>query len=89
MVRASRAGDHLGWAAGDHDVLGAVDGLFLNRSGGDGSHWSRSSAGCGLDLAIDDLANGLHSTHNGTGAKGSKSKRVLHFEGFEVSDVDF
>ena len=79
MVRASRAGNNLRTAAGDHNVLGAVDGLLLDGGRGDGGCW-RSSAGRGLNLTVDNLADSLLRSHDGASAEGSEDERVLHFD---------
>ncbi len=75
MVRASWAGDNLRTAAGDHDVLGAVDGLLLDWGRSDGRwRWGDSSSGS-LELAIGDLGSWLFDTgHDGAGAKGSEDE---------------
>ena len=73
MLRASRAGNNLRTAAGNHNVLGAQDGLFLNRSRGDRSGW-RGGTSRNLNLAIGDLTDRLHGSHNGAGTEGSESE---------------
>ncbi len=73
MVRASWARHNLRSAAGDHNVLCAVDGLLLDGGRGDGSSSLDGTSG-DLDLTIGDLAGGLESSHNGAGAKGSESE---------------
>ena len=73
MDGASRAGDDIGAAAGDDNVLGAVDGLLVDGGRGDGRRW-RGGTGGRLDLAVVDLAHWLHRTQDGAGAEGGEDE---------------
>ena len=75
MDRVGRAVRHGGVAAGDDDLLGAVDSLLRSWGGGGGLlDGDGSSAGLHLNLTVTNLVGDSGGHGNGASREGSESE---------------